>query len=54
MMHESFVVRLIIQTRPVLHAPPSLVKEAARYGWMMSTVRVMKVLWRVVHIMDGI
>ena len=41
---KSCVARLAILTHPMLHGLPISVKEVARYGWMMSTAKVMKVL----------
>lgn len=53
MMHESFAVRLGILTHPVLYNLLISVKEVARYGWTMSTARVMKALLTGVRTMDG-
>ena len=41
---KSFVVRLVILMRPMLHRLRTSVKEVGRYGLKMSTVWVMKVL----------
>ena len=41
---KSFVVRLAFLMRPMLRLKRTSVEEVSRYGWTMSTVRVMKVL----------
>ena len=54
MMQESFVVRLGILTLPVPPVLRTSVREVERYGWMMSTVRVMRVPLRVARTGVGI
>ena len=54
MMRESFAVRLVILMLSVPASPLTSVKEVERYGWMMSTVMVMRVPLRVARTVVGI
>ena len=53
-MPESYAVSWDILALLVLRSPPTLVSEVVKSGWMMSTVREVKIPLRIVLTTDGV